>query len=174
MPWPTSSSMRVRRTATSANSAATNNPFIATNNGSATSPISVNHRSPPPASCANNNVTLRILRDSDVRLAFSHIVSIRRWALYERHNCRRRLELTMTARSSRSKIELTRIPSRDKTLNHTDMKNTSIVLTLALSAFAFASISDAQEKKPTAAAIQFFESKVRPVLVENCFECHSG
>ncbi len=32
----------------------------------------------------------------------------------------------------------------------------------------------AQEKKPTPAAIQFFETKVRPVLVENCFECHAG
>src|SRR5262245_58139747 len=26
--------------------------------------------------------------------------------------------------------------------------------------------------KPSPAAIQFFESKVRPVLVENCFSCH--
>ncbi len=32
----------------------------------------------------------------------------------------------------------------------------------------------AQDKKPTPAAIQFFETKVRPVLVENCFECHAG
>jgi hypothetical protein len=27
---------------------------------------------------------------------------------------------------------------------------------------------------PTAAQIEFFESKVRPLLVENCFKCHSG
>ena len=27
-------------------------------------------------------------------------------------------------------------------------------------------------KKPTQAAIQFFESKVRPILVDNCYECH--
>ena len=32
----------------------------------------------------------------------------------------------------------------------------------------------AQDKKPTPAAVQFFETKVRPVLVDNCFECHSG
>ncbi len=38
----------------------------------------------------------------------------------------------------------------------------------------FPSVSAAQDKKPTPAAIQFFETKVRPVLVENCFECHSG
>src|SRR4051812_9323033 len=36
------------------------------------------------------------------------------------------------------------------------------------------SIAAAQEKKPTAAAIQFFETKVRPVLVDNCYECHAG
>src|SRR5262245_11695990 len=54
------------------------------------------------------------------------------------------------------------------------MKTNSIVLALILSVLACASLSDAQEKKPTAAAIQFFESKVRPLLVENCFECHSG
>lgn len=27
---------------------------------------------------------------------------------------------------------------------------------------------------PDPAALQFFESKVRPILAENCFECHSG
>jgi hypothetical protein len=30
----------------------------------------------------------------------------------------------------------------------------------------------AQEKKPSPAAVQFFETKVRPLLAENCFECH--
>src|SRR5262245_42743924 len=29
-----------------------------------------------------------------------------------------------------------------------------------------------QPKKPTPEAIQFFETKVRPVLAANCFECH--
>ncbi|REJ89137.1 MAG: DUF1553 domain-containing protein [Planctomycetota bacterium] len=29
-------------------------------------------------------------------------------------------------------------------------------------------------EEPDAAAIDFFESKIRPVLVEHCYECHSG
>src|ERR1019366_4661954 len=36
----------------------------------------------------------------------------------------------------------------------------------------FASASAQETKKPSPAAIQFFETKVRPILVENCFECH--
>ncbi len=36
------------------------------------------------------------------------------------------------------------------------------------------SSATAQEKKPTPAAIQFFETKVRPILAENCFECHGA
>src|SRR5437764_286578 len=28
------------------------------------------------------------------------------------------------------------------------------------------------EKKPSAAAIQFFETKIRPLLANNCFNCH--
>src|SRR5262245_7339113 len=30
----------------------------------------------------------------------------------------------------------------------------------------------AQDAKPSPAALQFFESKVRPLLAENCFQCH--
>jgi mono/diheme cytochrome c family protein len=44
---------------------------------------------------------------------------------------------------------------------------------LAVSLFFLPSLARAQEKKPTAAAVQFFETKVRPVLVANCFECHA-
>lgn len=44
----------------------------------------------------------------------------------------------------------------------------------ALVAFGVVSAVSAQDaKKPTPAAIQFFESKVRPVLVEHCYECHA-
>src|SRR5882724_4017617 len=43
-----------------------------------------------------------------------------------------------------------------------------LIVGLALSA----SPSTAQDKKPTQAAVQFFEAKVRPVLAQNCFECH--
>jgi hypothetical protein len=31
-----------------------------------------------------------------------------------------------------------------------------------------------EQKKPSAAAAAFFEAKVRPLLVENCFKCHSA
>ena len=56
------------------------------------------------------------------------------------------------------------------------MKNTPLQMLFLFSAVCgspFAGEVSAQDKKPTAAAIQFFESKVRPVLVENCFECHA-
>ena len=43
----------------------------------------------------------------------------------------------------------------------------SLVLTGALNFRASA------EDKPDAAAIEFFENKVRPVLVEHCYKCHS-
>ena len=54
------------------------------------------------------------------------------------------------------------------------MKSISFVPVLILSILACSPWANAQDKKPTAAAIQFFETKVRPVIVENCFECHSG
>ena len=31
----------------------------------------------------------------------------------------------------------------------------------------------AQADKPTAAGIEFFETKIRPVLAKNCYACHS-
>src|SRR5258708_3545471 len=37
---------------------------------------------------------------------------------------------------------------------------------------AFSASAAAQEKKPTPAAIQFFETKVRPIFANHCFECH--
>lgn len=57
------------------------------------------------------------------------------------------------------------------------MKNTAWVLTLlALSPFvvggSFSRSSPAAE--PDAAGIEFFESKVRPILVEHCQECHGA
>src|SRR5260370_14686984 len=45
----------------------------------------------------------------------------------------------------------------------------TIIAVMTLGAFL-----PAQEKvRPDAAAIEFFESKVRPVLAEHCFRCHS-
>lgn len=37
-----------------------------------------------------------------------------------------------------------------------------------------ASNAAAAEPKPDAAGLQFFESKIRPVLVDKCYECHSA
>ncbi|MBI2806234.1 MAG: DUF1549 domain-containing protein [Planctomycetes bacterium] len=55
------------------------------------------------------------------------------------------------------------------------MMNVSVRLVLlATSILGLPLCARAQEKKPSAAAVQFFETKVRPVLVANCFECHSG
>ena len=45
-----------------------------------------------------------------------------------------------------------------------------------LGAFAFCQTAVAAESadQPTAEQLEFFESKVRPILVERCYECHSG
>ncbi len=43
-----------------------------------------------------------------------------------------------------------------------------------LAAFLFASASGgAEPSRPSADAVRFFEARVRPVLVENCFKCHA-
>lgn len=53
----------------------------------------------------------------------------------------------------------------------TTARSTLAALSLAL---AYASPATAQDAppKPTAEQVRFFESKVRPVLVENCYKCH--
>src|SRR5437867_4979890 len=48
----------------------------------------------------------------------------------------------------------------------------SVIAFAALSLFA-ARIVIAAEISPSAGA-EFFESKIRPVLVDNCFKCHSA
>src|SRR5258708_38178384 len=51
----------------------------------------------------------------------------------------------------------------------------AVLCVLGAAAFS-AKGSVGQEEKPAVvspAAAQFFESKVRPVLVDNCFKCHS-
>jgi mono/diheme cytochrome c family protein len=53
------------------------------------------------------------------------------------------------------------------------MKLFSNIPLLTVSVFLLPALAGAQEKKPTSAAVQFFETKVRPVLVANCFECHA-
>jgi hypothetical protein len=36
------------------------------------------------------------------------------------------------------------------------------------------SFSGAADPKPTPEGIEFFEKKIRPLLVDNCYKCHSG
>jgi mono/diheme cytochrome c family protein len=48
------------------------------------------------------------------------------------------------------------------------------ILAALLIGFCLPCATTAQEKKLTPAAVQFFEAKVRPVLADNCFECHAG
>jgi len=48
---------------------------------------------------------------------------------------------------------------------------TPLLLVLGLFAAAFAA---EPEKKPSAADLAFFEQKIRPVLVEHCYSCHSA
>ena len=48
---------------------------------------------------------------------------------------------------------------------------THSILSLSL---IFAGALQAQEAEPTTEQIQFFESKIRPVLIDACYECHSS
>jgi cytochrome c553 len=49
---------------------------------------------------------------------------------------------------------------------------TTVLLTIGLGAVSFCSAGVAQE--PDAAGLEFFEKKIRPVLVQHCYACHSG
>ncbi|NQV27765.1 MAG: DUF1549 domain-containing protein [Rhodopirellula sp.] len=54
------------------------------------------------------------------------------------------------------------------------MKLSHVVLSLSLAVpFLSGSVVNADEK-PTPEAVNFFETKIRPVLVEHCYECHSA
>src|SRR5262245_52534937 len=49
------------------------------------------------------------------------------------------------------------------------------ILTLTAIAFAFpCTLVSAQEPAITPEQLEFFEAKVRPVLVQHCYECHSS
>jgi hypothetical protein len=49
-------------------------------------------------------------------------------------------------------------------------------LALAAAAFVFlwTASGGAEDRRPTGEQIEFFERKIRPVLVERCYKCHSG
>jgi hypothetical protein len=56
-------------------------------------------------------------------------------------------------------------------IRHADLAYPRFILALA-AVLAAASVCPAAE--PTAAGIEFFEKKIRPVLVERCYKCHSA
>src|ERR1051325_3929318 len=76
----------------------------------------------------------------------------------------------MTGVRLRSKMKQTTIDSH---LGLIPMQLWRFLTLVSVVYFLLPTIASSQDKKPTSAAIQFFESKVRPVLVENCFECHA-
>ena len=55
-----------------------------------------------------------------------------------------------------------------------NMQPLALSVTIFLGGSLCSAMVSAQEKTLTPAAIQFFETKVRPVLAENCFECHGA
>lgn len=53
-----------------------------------------------------------------------------------------------------------------------DIKRATCVL-ICLGGFASASFGD-EESSQQASGVEFFESKIRPVLVKHCYDCHAG
>src|SRR5262245_22917500 len=51
---------------------------------------------------------------------------------------------------------------------------TNVTLFLASSLSFAVSAAGKDAAKPSSAGIAFFETKIRPVLVEKCYSCHSG
>ncbi|MFN7627345.1 MAG: c-type cytochrome domain-containing protein, partial [Pirellula sp.] len=45
---------------------------------------------------------------------------------------------------------------------------------MPFAAFAQESGNAVEPNKPTAEQLQFFEAKIRPVLIEHCYRCHSA
>jgi hypothetical protein len=53
------------------------------------------------------------------------------------------------------------------------MRRLLLVFAILLTGGVRAPLAQAQEKPPDKAALAFFESKIRPVLVKECYSCHS-
>src|SRR5690348_7419429 len=49
-----------------------------------------------------------------------------------------------------------------------------VLLALALTTSAVAAAPKMAEQHPTKEASEYFEKKIRPILVKHCYECHSG
>jgi cytochrome c553 len=47
-------------------------------------------------------------------------------------------------------------------------------ISASLWVLSLATIAFADEQPPSAEGLQFFEAKIRPVLIENCYQCHSS
>src|SRR5438270_10690991 len=54
------------------------------------------------------------------------------------------------------------------------MRGRALVLLTLLGAVAFVRADDTPAAKPTPEGVEFFEKKVRPVLVKHCYACHSA
>src|SRR5438105_12967520 len=54
------------------------------------------------------------------------------------------------------------------------MRGRALVLLTLLGAVAFVRADDTPAAKPTPEGVEFFEKKVRPVLVKHCYSCHSA
>ena len=60
-------------------------------------------------------------------------------------------------------------------LNRTAIsRGCTALLTLVLLTAQYTAAQQQGGKPPSPAAIQFFESRVRPVLAENCYRCHGA
>lgn len=59
-------------------------------------------------------------------------------------------------------------------INHNGSNMVTTLLALCLTAVASADEANENPAAPTAEGIKFFETKIRPVLIDNCYRCHSS
>src|SRR4051794_8071363 len=77
-------------------------------------------------------------------------------------------------------VVLARTPAAPASADETPIMETGLVRSVRLPALIVLALLGGApagmtaEARPDAAAVEFFEKKVRPVLVASCFECHSA
>ena len=54
------------------------------------------------------------------------------------------------------------------------LQRRSLALVVLLSGIASSSLTAQSMEAPSDRDIAFFESKIRPILIENCFNCHAS